>query len=142
MISIAMVKAEDIMMAMPHPRTKNNTGYPDGYKDKAFFKDAALRELSAIAGAWASTARSAGSARLRCLPLLDETSNWFANDPTPPKLHHGDLGSAGAGAGRRHLLERARQLPEARYAADAGRHELDHQDDASAATTSSRPARC
>ncbi|TMG79782.1 MAG: hypothetical protein E6H78_19825 [Betaproteobacteria bacterium] len=22
---------------------------------------------------------------IRCLPLLDEASNWFANDPTPPK---------------------------------------------------------
>ena len=40
---------------------------------------------SGTAGAWGSTDRSGGSARYRCLPLLDETSNWFADDPTPPK---------------------------------------------------------
>jgi hypothetical protein len=81
---VAMVKAEDIMMAMPHPRTKNNTGYPDGYKDKAFFKDA---HYAAYGYRWGmGIDRSERRlCELRCLPLLDETSNWFANDPTPPK---------------------------------------------------------
>jgi hypothetical protein len=72
------------MMAMPHPRTKNNTGYPDGYKDKAFFKDA---HYAAYGYRWGmGIDRSERRlCELRCLPLLDETSNWFANDPTPPK---------------------------------------------------------
>jgi hypothetical protein len=81
---VAMVKAEDIMMAMPHPRTKNNTGYPDGFKDKAFFKDPHY----AVYGYRWGMGIDRSERRLceiRCLPLLDETSNWFANDPTPPK---------------------------------------------------------
>jgi hypothetical protein len=40
-----MVKREDIILSMPHPRTKNNTGYPDGYKDKWFFKDPHDRQI-------------------------------------------------------------------------------------------------
>jgi hypothetical protein len=81
---MAMVKAEDMMMAMPHPRTKNNTGYPDGYKDKSFFKDPHY----AVYGYRWGMGIDRSERRLcenRCLPLLDETSNWFANDPTPPK---------------------------------------------------------
>ena len=81
---MAMVKAEDVMMAMPHPRTKNNTGYPDGYKDKYFFKD---QHYAAYGYRWGmGIDRSERRlCELRCLPLLDETSNWFADDPTPPK---------------------------------------------------------
>ena len=81
---MAMVKNEDVMLAMPHPRTKNNTGYPDGYKDKDFFKDA---HYAAYGYRWGmGIDRSERRlCELRCLPLLDETSNWFAYDSTPPK---------------------------------------------------------
>ncbi len=79
-----MVKAEDIILSMPHPRTKNNTGYPDGYKDKGFFKDP---HYVSFGYRW-GMGLDRSERRLcenRCLPLLDEASNWFANDPTPPK---------------------------------------------------------
>ena len=79
-----MVKAEDIIMSMPHPRTKNNTGYPDGYKDKYFFKDP---HFASFGYRW-GMGIDRSERRLcenRCLPLLDESLNWFANDPTPPK---------------------------------------------------------
>jgi len=79
-----MVKAEDIILSMPHPRTKNNTGYPDGYKDKAFFKDPHYANFGYRWGMGIDRSER----RLcenRCLPLLDEANNWFANDPTPPK---------------------------------------------------------
>ena len=81
---VAMVKAEDMIMAMPHPRTKNNTGYPDGFKDKAFFKDP---HFAAYGYRW-GMGIDRSERRLceyRCLALLDETSNWFASDPAPPK---------------------------------------------------------
>jgi hypothetical protein len=79
-----MVKAEDIILSMPHPRTKNNTGYPDGYQDKWFFKDP---HYASFGYRW-GMGLDRSERRLcenRCLPLLDEASNWFANDPTPPK---------------------------------------------------------
>jgi len=79
-----MVKAEDIILSMPHPRTKNNTGFPDGYKDKSFFKDPHYVSFGYRWGMGIDRSER----RLcenRCLPLLDEASNWFANDSTPPK---------------------------------------------------------
>ena len=79
-----MVKREDIILSMPHPRTKNNTGYPDGYKDKPFFKDS---HYASFGYRW-GMGLDRSERRLcenRCLPLLDEASNWFANDATPPK---------------------------------------------------------
>ena len=36
---MAMVKQEDILISMPHPRTKGSTGFPDAVKDESFFKD-------------------------------------------------------------------------------------------------------
>ncbi len=81
---VAMVKAEDVMMAMPHPRTKNNAGYPDGYKDKSFFKDPHYAVYGYRWGMGIDRSERR-LCELRCLPLLDETSNWFASDPTPPK---------------------------------------------------------
>ena len=79
-----MVKREDIILSMPHPRTKNNTGYPDGYKDKWFFKDS---NFVSFGYRW-GMGLDRSERRLcenRCLPLLDDASNWFANEPTPPK---------------------------------------------------------
>ncbi|HEY3091694.1 MAG TPA: hypothetical protein VGJ52_01300 [Vicinamibacterales bacterium] len=79
-----MVKAEDIILSMPHPRTKNNTGFPDGYKDKSFFKDPHYVSFGYRWGMGIDRSER----RLcenRCLALLDEASNWFANDSTPPK---------------------------------------------------------
>ena len=79
-----MVKAEDIILSMPHPRTKNNTGFPDGYKDKSFFKDPHYVSFGYRWGMGIDRSER----RLcenRCLPLLDEASNWFADDSTPPK---------------------------------------------------------
>ena len=79
-----MVKREDIMLSMPHPRTKNNTGYPDGFKDKAYFKDP---HFSGLGYRW-GMGIDLSERRLceyRCLALLDDTLNWYADDPTPPK---------------------------------------------------------
>ena len=79
-----MVKREDIMLSMPHPRTKNNTEYPDGYKDKSYFKDP---HFSGLGYRW-GMGIDRSERRLceyRCLALLDDTLNWYADDPMPPK---------------------------------------------------------
>jgi hypothetical protein len=79
-----MVKREDIMMSMPHPRTKNNAGYPDGFKNKAYFKDA---HFQGIGFRW-GMGLDLSERRLceyRCLALQDDLLNWYADDPTPPK---------------------------------------------------------
>ena len=79
-----MVKREDIMMSMPHPRTKNNAGYPDGFKDKNYFKDA---HFQGIGFRW-GMGLDLSERRLceyRCLALQDDLLNWYADDPTPPK---------------------------------------------------------
>jgi hypothetical protein len=79
-----MVKAEDIILSMPHPRTKNNTGYPDGYKDASFFKDPHYASFGFRWGMGLDRSERR-LCELRCLALLDEASNWLADDATPPK---------------------------------------------------------
>jgi hypothetical protein len=79
-----MVTREDIILSMPHPRTKNNAGYPDGYKDKPFFKDPHFASFGYRWGMGVDRSERR-LCEIRCLPLLDDASNWFANDPTPPK---------------------------------------------------------
>ncbi len=34
-----MARREDVLINMPHPRTKGSTGYPDSVKDLPFFND-------------------------------------------------------------------------------------------------------
>jgi len=70
--------------SMPHPRTKNNAGYPDGYKDKPFFKDPAF---GGVGFRW-GMGLDLSERRLcdqRCLNLLDDMSNWIAGETTQLK---------------------------------------------------------
>jgi hypothetical protein len=79
-----MATREDVMISMPHPRTKGSTGFPDAIKDQPPFKDP---HYQGIGFRWGMGLD--GSERrlceLRCLPLLDEMSNWVADLPIPPK---------------------------------------------------------
>ena len=79
-----MVKREDVLMSMPHPRTKNNAGYPDGFKDKAFFKDPHFQGIGFRWGMGVDRSERR-LCEYRCLSLLDDLSNWYADLPTPPK---------------------------------------------------------
>jgi len=79
-----MAKREDIMLSMPHPRTKNNAGYPDGFKDKAFFKDPHFQGIGFRWGMGLDLSERR-MCEYRCLPLLDDLLNWYADDNTPPK---------------------------------------------------------
>jgi len=79
-----MAKREDILISMPHPRTKGSTGYPDAIKDTDYFKDP---HYQGIGFRW-GMGLDLSDQRLcdhRCLALLDDMSNWQADLPTPPK---------------------------------------------------------
>jgi hypothetical protein len=79
-----MVSREDAMISMPHPRTKGSTGFPDAVKDMPAFRDP---RYQGVGFRW-GMGLDLSEARLceyRCLPLLDDMSNWLADQPIPPK---------------------------------------------------------
>jgi hypothetical protein len=79
-----MVSREDAMISMPHPRTKGSTGFPDAVKDSRAFRD---RHYQGVGFRW-GMGLDLSERRLceyRCLPLLDDMSNWLADAPGPPK---------------------------------------------------------
>jgi hypothetical protein len=69
---------------MPHPRTKGSTGFPDAVKDSAAFKDPHYQGVGFRWGMGLDLSEQR-LCEIRCLPLLDEMSNWVANQPIPPK---------------------------------------------------------
>ncbi len=79
-----MVDAEKILVSMPHPRTKGSTGFPDAIKDRDYFQDPlyhgfGLRWGMGIDGSERKTCE------YRCLPLIDDLSNWVVDRPEPLK---------------------------------------------------------
>ena len=79
-----MARREDVMISMPHPRTKGSTGFPDAVKDTAAFRDP---HYQGIGYRWGMGLD--GSERrlceIRCLPLLDDMSNWVVDQAIPLK---------------------------------------------------------
>jgi hypothetical protein len=81
---LQMVRAEDVMINMPHPRTKGSTGYPDSIKDLPFFNDP---HYQGVGFRW-GMGLDRSEQRLcdyRCQPLFDDMNNWVADKPIPPK---------------------------------------------------------
>jgi hypothetical protein len=79
-----MARREDMLINMPHPRTKGSTGYPDAIKDRPFFNDP---RYQGVGFRW-GMGLDRSEIRLceyRCLPLLDDMNNWVADKPEPPK---------------------------------------------------------
>lgn len=81
---IEMAKREDVLISMPHPRTKGSTGYPDEVKDEPFFKDPHYQGVGFRWGMGLDLSEKRLCDR-RCLTLLDDMSNWSADWPGPPK---------------------------------------------------------
>jgi hypothetical protein len=79
-----MVEAEDVMVSMPHPRTKGSTGFPDVIKDRDFFND---RHYQGFGLRWGMglDGSETRTCEYRCLPLLDDLSNWVVDRPEPLK---------------------------------------------------------
>jgi len=79
-----MARREDVLINMPHPRTKGSTGYPDSVKDLPFFGDP---HYQGVGFRW-GMGLDRSEERLcdyRCQPLLDDMSNWVADKPIAPK---------------------------------------------------------
>ena len=81
---MSMVKAEDVMVSMPHPRTKGSTGFPDAVKDTDYFND---RHYQGFGLRWGMglDGSEVRTCEYRCLPLLDDISNWVADRDEPLK---------------------------------------------------------
>lgn len=81
---MALVRKENVIVSMPHPRTKGSTGFPDAVKDRPYFSDPQYHGFGARWGMGVD-----GSERrlcdYRCWPLLDEMSNWLADKAVPLK---------------------------------------------------------
>ncbi len=79
-----MARRENVLINMPHPRTKGSTGYPDAIKDTDYFRDP---QYQGVGFRW-GMGLDLSEQRLcehRCLALLDDMSNWQANLAIPPK---------------------------------------------------------
>jgi hypothetical protein len=79
-----MARREDVLISMPHPRTKGSTGFPDAVKDGAPFADPHYQGVGFRWGMGLDLSERRLCER-RCLALLDDMSNWTADRPGPPK---------------------------------------------------------
>ncbi|WP_435015834.1 hypothetical protein TA3x_003387 [Tundrisphaera sp. TA3] len=72
---LRLMEAEDGLMWTAHPRIKSSIGFPDGYKDRDFFRSPRF-----LGGAWKAMPADLSRPTLgwRVLDLLDDMSNWGA----------------------------------------------------------------
>ena len=80
-----MAKRENMLVFMPHPRSKGSTGYPDAVKNDAHFTHENYRGIGFRWGMGVDGSETR-LCEYRCLALLDDMNNWVANRPTPPKF--------------------------------------------------------
>jgi hypothetical protein len=81
---IAMIEAEDMMVFMPHPRTKGSTGYPDAIRDSPQFLSDWYRGVGWRWGMGSDLSEVRLSDK-RVIPLLDDMNNWIARSGLRPK---------------------------------------------------------
>jgi hypothetical protein len=78
-----MTKAENLIINMPHPRSKGSTGFPDAVKETHFaqetYEGAGYRWGMGIDGS------EKRLCEYRCLGLFDEMTNWYVDRGMPLK---------------------------------------------------------
>ena len=78
-----MTRLENLIINMPHPRSKGSTGFPDGVKETHFaqatYEGAGFRWGMGIDGS------EKRLCEYRCLGLFDEMTNWYVDRPMPLK---------------------------------------------------------
>ena len=78
-----MTKRENLIINMPHPRSKGSTGFPDAVKETHFaqetYEGAGYRWGMGIDGS------ETRLCEYRCLGLFDEMTNWYVDRPMPLK---------------------------------------------------------
>jgi hypothetical protein len=82
-----MAHREDLILYMPHPRSKGSTGFPDAIKDTPHFRDENWRGIGFRWGMGVDGSEQR-LCEYRCLPTWDDMNNWVADLPTPPKFLH------------------------------------------------------
>jgi len=80
-----MLRRENMLIYMPHPRSKGSAGFPDAIKDTAHFLDANYRGIGFRWGMGLDGSEQR-LCEYRCLPLFDDMNSWVADKPTPPKF--------------------------------------------------------
>ena len=79
-----MARRENMLIFMPHPRSKGSTGYPDAIKDKNYFLDEHYRGIGVRWG-MGLDGSELRLCEIRCQTLWDEMNNWLADQPARPK---------------------------------------------------------
>ncbi|MEX2130709.1 MAG: hypothetical protein WD772_04430 [Pseudohongiellaceae bacterium] len=81
---MAMVEAENMLVYMPHPRTKGSTGYPDAVANSPQFLHDSYRGAGWRWGMGSDLSEKRLS-DYRVIPLLDDMNNWIAGSGLKPK---------------------------------------------------------
>lgn len=81
---MAMVEAEDMLVFMPHPRTKGSTGFPDAIAGSPQFLNDRYRGVGWRWGMGSDLSEKRLS-DYRVIPLLDEMNNWITGTGLQPK---------------------------------------------------------
>ena len=80
-----MARRENMLVYMPHPRTKGSQAFPDAIRDTAHFRDA---NYGGAGWRWGMgldlSERRLADARV--MTLFDDMNNWVADTPTPKYL--------------------------------------------------------
>jgi hypothetical protein len=79
-----MATREEVLISMPHPRTKGSTGYPDQIKGEAYFKNPWYHGVGIRWGMGLDLSEQRFCEH-RCQPLIDDMSNWLADTTAPLK---------------------------------------------------------
>ncbi|MDH3205690.1 MAG: hypothetical protein OEO79_03720 [Gemmatimonadota bacterium] len=79
-----MIDAEDMLVYMPHPRTKGSTGYPDAVRETPQFLNDRYRGVGWRWGMGSDLSEVRLSDK-RVIPLLDDMNNWIAGTGLRPK---------------------------------------------------------
>jgi hypothetical protein len=81
---LEMIDAEDMLVYMPHPRTKGSTGYPDAVRQTPQFLNDRYRGVGWRWGMGSDLSEVRLSDK-RVIPLLDDMNNWIAGTSLRPK---------------------------------------------------------
>jgi len=81
---MSMVEAENMLIYMPHPRTKGSTGFPDAIAESDQFLNDHYRGAGWRWGMGSDLSEKRLS-DYRVIPLLDDMNNWIAHTDLQPK---------------------------------------------------------
>ena len=81
---LVMIEAEEMLVYMPHPRTKGSTGYPDAIRETPQFLNDRYRGAGWRWGMGSDLSEVRLSGK-RVIPLLDDMNNWIAGTSLRPK---------------------------------------------------------